>query len=55
MDVYSEKDISEELFKPLEVEQSWETTTVTGEYVTVEIKQDYIINSCLQRDIIEMI
>lgn len=55
MGVYSEKDISEELFKPLELEQSWETTTVTGEYVPVEMKQDYINNSCLQRDVLEMI
>ncbi|XP_056102717.1 uncharacterized protein si:dkey-75a21.2 [Rhinichthys klamathensis goyatoka] len=30
----AEKDISEELFKPLELEQSWETTTVTDGHTT---------------------
>ncbi|XP_067250273.1 uncharacterized protein si:dkey-75a21.2 isoform X1 [Chanodichthys erythropterus] len=34
--VCSEKDISEELFKPLELEQSWETTTVTGQTTCIE-------------------
>ncbi|XP_048066619.1 uncharacterized protein si:dkey-75a21.2 [Megalobrama amblycephala] len=32
----AEKDISEELFKPLELEQSWETTTVTGQTTCIE-------------------